>query len=898
MASKKEKVIARIQKITEELQEAGWDNPIAMLDIRLQFEKLTADLPGAVSDILKLLRLCVDGVSKLCVHEAAHPEGIMKGLMASLGAVDAWLAESPDYPRLTREAGQLLDHMLNAEVPRSEEEGSDPDYTEKYAGASSPAASKTVLDSPEAAGTGNESGGSALYPEEMLQTINELTSCLLQIGPDDLDELMRLYQNLLAVTQGDGCPDACLQPLSTAIKLAEAAITAMQSGEVDGISEAVIEQIGNLLNEAAGEADPDISVPFPAPRTPSGPTPPPAGIPADAAPIADGDAASQPAAPDTHDYMPEDADLELISEFINESSDLITNAEEALLTLESNPEDMDAVSTVFRAFHNIKGTSAFFELKLMTELAHHAESVLSRVRDQEIRYAGGYPDLALRSTDMLKELFRLLQDALGDKPFLKPGGYDELVFLLKDPAAAGVTDKDADVPDVPADPPAVPETETVKQAAAPVIRPEPEAAPPLAAAPPRPASDPKKPASAPQMTVEPRKESKAIVETSIRVPIKRLDRFIDTVGELVVSHSMVVQDEVISKGQHHELMKKVSHTSKIVRELQNMSMSMRMIPLKMTFQLLQRRSRDLSKELNKEVRFSSEGEDTEIDRNMVDKIKDPLVHIVRNAIDHGIEYPDDREAIGKPRQGTLHLSAFHDAGNVVVEIKDDGKGLNRETLIAKALERGVITDGKGLSDREAFELIFEPGFSTAEKISAVSGRGVGMDVVKRNIEDLNGHVEILSARGKGSTFRLSLPLTLAIIDGMVVQVGAERYIIPTISIIRSVQPVADDLTSVMKRGEMFNLQGNLIPIFRIAELFDVPNAKSDVTQAIVVVVENDGRQAGLMVDDLIGSQQIVIKTLGEILGNIMGIQGSAIMPDGRVGLILDVGGLVRLANQE
>lgn len=409
---------------------------------------------------------------------------------------------------------------------------------------------------------------------------------------------------------------------------------------------------------------------------------------------------------------------------------------------------------------------------------------------------------------------------------------------------------------------------------------------------------PAKPRSAPAALKSESRESKQIVETSIRVPIKRLDRFIDMVGELVVSHSMVVQDEVVSGGQNHELMKKVSHTSKIVRELQNMSMSMRMIPLKMTFQLLQRRSRDLSKELNKEVRFSSDGEDTEIDRNMVDKIKDPLVHIVRNAIDHGIELPDIRENLGKPRQGTLHLSAYHDAGNVVVEIKDDGKGLDREAILAKAMERGLINEPKTLTDREVFDLIFEPGFSTAKSISAVSGRGVGMDVVKRNVEELNGHVEIQSETGKGSSFRLSLPLTLAIIDGMVVRVGAERYIIPTISIIRSVQPSPSDLTTVMQRGEMLVLQGNLIPIFRISELFNIPNAAMNLTEAIIVVVENDGRQAGLMVDDLIGSQQIVIKTLGEILGNIVGIQGSAIMPDGRVGLILDVGGLVKLANRE
>jgi two-component system chemotaxis sensor kinase CheA len=382
------------------------------------------------------------------------------------------------------------------------------------------------------------------------------------------------------------------------------------------------------------------------------------------------------------------------------------------------------------------------------------------------------------------------------------------------------------------------------------------------------------------------------------VPIQRLDRFIDMVGELVVAHSMVSQDPLVASGEHHELIKKVGQTSKIVRELQSMSMSMRMIPLKTTFRKMARLVRDLSRKVGKDVRFVAEGEETEIDRNMVDVINDPLVHMVRNAIDHGIELPEERERAGKPRHGTVHLSAFHSAGNVVVEIRDDGRGLDRDRILAKAVERGLISEGTGLSEREAYSLIFEAGFSTAKIVSDVSGRGVGMDVVKRNIEAIRGHVEIDAEPGRGSIFRMSLPLTLAIIDGMVVRVGAEKYVIPTISIVRSVQPDPAQVTSVMRRGRMLNLQGRLIPLFRLADLFSVENAESELSRTIAVVVENDASQAGLLVDELIGSQQIVIKTMGESLGNIPGISGSAIMPDGRVGLILDVGGLVRLANRD
>jgi two-component system chemotaxis sensor kinase CheA len=270
--------------------------------------------------------------------------------------------------------------------------------------------------------------------------------------------------------------------------------------------------------------------------------------------------------------------------------------------------------------------------------------------------------------------------------------------------------------------------------------------------------------------------------------------------------------------------------------------------------------------------------------------------MIRNAVDHGIESPGDRERTGKPVNGIVQLSAYHSAGNVVVEIRDDGRGLDREAILSKALERGLITTIDGLSDEEVYGLIFQPGFSTASTVSEVSGRGVGMDVVKTNIESLRGQVEVKSWPGQGSVVKMSLPLTLAIIDGMVIRVGTQKFVIPTVSIVRSVQPVETDLSRVFQRGEMLSLQGKLIPLFRLATLFEIEDAATDPTQAIVVVVEDDRRQTGLLVDELIGSQQIVIKTLGEALGDIPGVSGSAIMPNGRVGLILDVGGLVRLAS--
>jgi two-component system chemotaxis sensor kinase CheA len=385
------------------------------------------------------------------------------------------------------------------------------------------------------------------------------------------------------------------------------------------------------------------------------------------------------------------------------------------------------------------------------------------------------------------------------------------------------------------------------------------------------------------------------VDSSVRVSTQRLDRLIDMVGELVIAHSMVAEDAVVANGNHHELVKKVTHTSKIVRELQSISMSMRMVPLKSTFNKMARLVRDLSRKAGKNITFIADGEDTEIDRNLVDSINDPLIHLVRNAADHGIEAPDIRVRNDKPENGTIRLSAYHSTGNVVVEIEDDGKGLEREVILAKAREQGLVSDGSTLSDRKVFNLIFEPGFSTAQSVTDVSGRGVGMDVVKKNIEALRGQIDIRSEPGMYSLFKLSLPLTLAIIDGMITRMGRETYVIPTASIIQSVNPGPGDISTVINKGEVLSWQGKLIPVFRLADLYQIEGSEQDALHALVVVVEDGDRQVGLLVDELIGRQQVVIKTLGEALEDIAGISGGAILPNGRVGLILDVGELIRLA---
>lgn len=388
------------------------------------------------------------------------------------------------------------------------------------------------------------------------------------------------------------------------------------------------------------------------------------------------------------------------------------------------------------------------------------------------------------------------------------------------------------------------------------------------------------------------------VREAVKVDAHRLDQLVDTIGELVIAETMVTQAPELLSVTSPALRRRVRQLEKISRELQEMATSLRMVPVRPTFQKMARLVRDLAKKTGKPVEFSMSGEETELDKSVVDKIGDPLVHMVRNAVDHGLEdTTEDRVRAGKPPVGNVSLHAYHQGGNILIEIRDDGRGLNRGAILRKAVERGLVPAGEEPDDRAVFNLIFEPGFSTAQKLTEVSGRGVGMDVVKRNIAALRGQVDIESEPGRGSRFLIRLPLTLAIIDGMVVRVGGERFVVPTLSIVLSVRPRAGEIQTAVGRGEMLSLRGQLLPLYRLGRVLDIPEAEDDPERATVMVVESGGRQAGLLIDGILGQQQIVIKPLGQYLRGVPGLSGGAIMPDGNVGLVLDIPGLVKLATQ-
>jgi len=383
--------------------------------------------------------------------------------------------------------------------------------------------------------------------------------------------------------------------------------------------------------------------------------------------------------------------------------------------------------------------------------------------------------------------------------------------------------------------------------------------------------------------------------SSIRVGIDKVDALINMMGELVITQSMLSDiGEKFELSQLGRLRDGLVQLERATRELQESVMRIRMLPIASVFNRFPRLVHDLERKLDKRVRLELHGEHTELDKTVLEKIGDPLVHLVRNAIDHGLESPAQRKAAGKPETGTLKLNAYHEGGNIVVQISDDGAGLNHAAIVAKAQQRGLVAAGQELSDAEVAELIFQPGFSTAAQATDLSGRGVGMDVVRRNVRDLGGSVGVRSASGKGSTFTITLPLTLAIIDGLVTAVGSERYIVPLTSIVESLRLRADAVRHIAGGGEVFHFRDEYLPIMRLHRAFACSDAVTDIERGIVVVIEEDGRRVGLLVDDLLGQQQAVVKSLEAHYRRVQGISGATILSDGSVALIVDVGGVVRL----
>ncbi|OQA01259.1 MAG: Chemotaxis protein CheA [Planctomycetes bacterium ADurb.Bin401] len=580
-----------------------------------------------------------------------------------------------------------------------------------------------------------------------------------------------------------------------------------------------------------------------------------------------------------------DEDAVLMMDFAAESGEHIESAEAGLLELESRPDNKEVLNQIFRAFHTVKGMAGFLNLTDIGSLAHSAENLLDLARKGELLLTGKNTDAVFESIDMLKKMVSDLKGAIETKQFpAKQSGLPQLLEKLKLLAQKQSlpevlntpegTKRDEKLEDVLSGKEEVkPEASEIKQE----ITPETDRRDGI-----------------PRRSGEDRR-SEANADDKIKVSTSRLDNLINMTGELVIAQLMIAEEATNRLSSEYDLNRKVAQQGKIIRELQELSMSMRMVPIEGVFQKMARLVRDLSRKADKKINFVTKGEETELDRNIVDKIADPLVHMVRNSVDHGIESKEERCKSGKDAAGRIELRAFHQAGNIVIEIEDDGKGLNKERILKKAIENRIVDPNQQLSDEEIYKLIFHAGLSTAEKITSISGRGVGMDVVKKNIESLHGKIEISSNPGKGTIFTIRLPLTLAIIDGQIIRIGDERFIVPINAIVQTLKPRQEQLSSVQNNGEMVMVRGKLLPLVRLYRLFKVVPTTKDPTQSLIMIVEEEGEKCCLLVDELLGQQQVVIKSLGDGLGKVQGVSGGAIMGDGKISLILDIPGIMKLS---
>ncbi len=591
-------------------------------------------------------------------------------------------------------------------------------------------------------------------------------------------------------------------------------------------------------------------------------------------------------------------DAELTLEFVGESREHLEAVDASLLAIERDAGDTEALNAVFRAFHTIKGVAGFLDLTPIRELAHESETLLDRCRKGEVPLRGSTLDVVFEATDAMKALVASVEAALSSGQAMTVDA--KLMPLVTRIRAAA---EDGSVKGPKASPsnagwPSTTVADTQTESTQRSVTPAPSEQFAAASSPTHPtiSTAPSNPDAGRDADHDPHRSAgtKAVKE-SIRVDADRLDKLVDLIGEMVIAEAMVSQSaESIATGSS-SLGRKIGHLDKITRELQGLAMSLRMVPVRSTFQRMARLARDVAKKLDKPIEFVTSGDDTDLDKNVVDAIGDPLVHMVRNAVDHGLEASvADRVAAGKSTTGRIELRAFHKGGSIYIEIEDDGRGLDRDLILAKARERGLTKDGDSLSDAEVFAMIFEPGFSTAKRVTDLSGRGVGLDVVRRNIQSMRGKVEIRSQKGRGSVFSIRLPLTLAIIEGMVVRLASQRFIVPTLSIVRMIRPSERHISSVFERGEMLWLGDQLLPLHRLDRLFEIEGAVGDPGNAAVLIVEHDNRQVAFMVDELLGQQQVVIKPLGALLRKTPGFSGGAILPDGKVGLILDVAGLTTL----
>jgi len=606
--------------------------------------------------------------------------------------------------------------------------------------------------------------------------------------------------------------------------------------------------------------------------------------------------------------------------FFEEAAELLGEMERLLLELDVAAPNKDDLNAIFRTAHSIKGGAGTFGFNEITETTHILESLLDKLRNDELRLESEMVDVFLKSVDVLKmqldgrqsggevdlqavaDICRRLNELAAAKQATVPAiAAARLPASGPTPAAAGDAAGDAAAVD-----PSLENLYAILTGGptsdgsmpAPTVAPM-EGYGFFTEIPPQPVPaehHEQAAADAPKRRSSDRVE--AVEASSIRVGVEKVDQLINLVGELVITQAMLAQTASrVDPVLYESLLNGLAALERNTRDLQESVMSIRMMPISFVFSRFPRVVRDLAAKLNKQVELKTVGEGTELDKGLIEKIADPLNHLVRNSLDHGIESPEKRIAAGKDPKGTITLRASHQGGNILVEVADDGGGLSRARILAKARERGLAVSDE-MSDQDVWQMIFEPGFSTAEVVTDVSGRGVGMDVVRRNIRGMGGSIEITSQLGWGTCIAIRLPLTLAILDGMSVGVGKDIFIIPLTYIIESLQPEPGDIKTISGQGSVVQVRGEYLPVVALHERFKLEPNVADMDKGIMVILESEGSKTALFVDQLVGQHQVVIKSLETNYRKAQGISGATIMGDGRVALILDVAALVRLPKHQ
>ncbi|MDY0267671.1 chemotaxis protein CheA [Trichloromonas sp.] len=591
---------------------------------------------------------------------------------------------------------------------------------------------------------------------------------------------------------------------------------------------------------------------------------------------------------------------EMVERFAQEADELLQNAEQGLLQWTEAKPATEVVADLFRHIHSFKGNCGFFGYADLERLSHQMESVLDLVKSGKDLGDGKPAEILLDCLDSLRA-------AVADVTNGGSGDIATLTTLLKeldalmDPPAA-VKGEASPAPDPPT---AAPEPTSVAapEATAPPAAPSKPAPAPDPVAPKTPSAPSKVPVAAPA-PAPPAKAAAgakpaAAQRQDIRVDLEKLDQLINLIGEMVIAENMLIHNPDIAGLELENFHKAGQQMSKLVRELQEIAMTIRMIPVSGLFRRMIRLVHDLSLKAGKKVELILSGEDTEVDKTVVETITDPLVHLIRNSLDHGLEPPDERLRAGKPEKGVVRLSARHEEGEVWITIEDDGRGLNREKILSKAISKGLIDgDGSDMSDKAIYNLIFQAGFSTADKITDVSGRGVGMDVVKQNIEKIKGKIEVTSKPGQGSRMVLRIPLTLGIIDGMMVRVGDAKCIVPTLAIREAFRPQESAITITPDGQELARVRENFFPVIRLHEVLKKEPESQALPDGILILLEYQDKGVCLFVDEIVGQQQTVIKGLSDYIGNVRWVSGCTILGDGEVCLILDVGHLVDIFEEK